>query len=124
MVFIDIEKAYDRIPRATLWRALAEELEIPQDIYEGILALYHDTQSQVRVGSALSAPFKVNTGVKQGCPASPLIFGLFFERVTAYLCEHAPTRLRQRCPYLAQLATCILLYADDVVLMTSSSERL
>ena len=40
LAFIDLEKAYDRLPRVTLWRVLAEELEVPEDIRTGIEAMY------------------------------------------------------------------------------------
>ena len=78
----------------------------------------------VRVGSAHSEPFPVTIGVKQGCPMSPCLFSLFFDRVSAYLQEHAPGRTRLRCPYLTALIICILLYADDVVLLASAPAQL
>ena len=63
-------------------------------------------------------------GVKQGCPASPRIFCLFFDRVRDYLAQHAPPSRRAHTPFLALLATFILLYADDVALIADSAERL
>lgn len=90
----------------------------------GLQALYFDTKSQVRANGELSAAFPVNSGVKQGCPASPLLFSMYFDRAHQYLLDHAPARLRARAPYLAMLATIILLYADDVALLASSPERL
>ena len=40
LAFIDLKKAYDQLPRATLWHILAEELEVLVDILTGIKALY------------------------------------------------------------------------------------
>ena len=59
----------------------------------------------------------VNSGVKQGCPASPSVFALFIDRVSLYLREHWPGL---KCPHLAAVALCILLYADDVALLADS----
>ena len=59
---------------------LAEELEVLVDIRTGIKALYYQTWSVV-LGGALSAAFDVNIGAKQGCPASPHVFSIFFDRV-------------------------------------------
>lgn len=33
------------------------------------------------VGAEHMEPIVLNKGVKQGCPASPLLFGLYFEQV-------------------------------------------
>ena len=78
----------------------------------------------VWVGGALFAAFDVNIGVKQGCPASPHVFCLFFDRVRDFIVAHAPPSHRAHTPYLALLATFILLYADDVALIVASWERL
>ena len=40
LAFLDLEKAYDWLPRVTLWRVLAAELEVPEPIRTGIEALY------------------------------------------------------------------------------------
>ena len=47
LAFIDLAKAYDWLPMATLWLMLAEELEVPDDGRIGIKALYYQTQSAV-----------------------------------------------------------------------------
>ena len=78
----------------------------------------------VRVGGSLSTAFDVNMGVKQGCPASPRVFCLLLDRVRDFLAAHAPPSWRAHTPFLALLATFILLYADDLVLIADSPERL
>ena len=124
LAFIDLEKAYDRLPRLTLWRVLAEELEVPADVRTGIEALYYQTRSVVWEGGAFSAAFDINIGVKQGCPASPRVFCLFFDRVRDFIAAHAPPSRRAHTPYLALLETFILLYADDFALIAASPDRL
>ena len=62
-------------------------------------------------------------GVKQGCPASPRVFCLL-DRVRDFIAVHAPCSRRAHTPFLALLATFILLYADDLVLIADSAERL
>ena len=32
VAFLDLEKAYDRVPRRRLWEVFAQELDIPPDI--------------------------------------------------------------------------------------------
>ena len=41
LTFINLQKAYDRVPRTTFWRVLAEELEVLADIRTGVEALYY-----------------------------------------------------------------------------------
>ena len=72
----------------------------------------------------MSAAFDINMGVKQGCPASPRVFCLFFGRVSDFIAAHAPPSWCAHTPFLALLATFILLYADDIVLIADSAERL
>lgn len=122
--FIDLAQAYDKVPRHKLWLVLGQELGVPPDLLWGLWALYQDTMQQVKVGPSLSAAYPVNTGVKQGCPASPLLFTLFFDRVSSWLRNPEGNRLRTRCPILTTLSVCLLMYADDVVLLAPGPARL
>ena len=124
LAFIDLEKAYDRIPRLTLWCVLAAELHIPSDICSGIEVLYNKIKQCERTRGQASASFKVNMGVKQGCPASPRVFTLLFDRVRDFITSHAPPGRHAYAPYLAMLASFILLYADDVALLTDTPDCL
>ena len=90
----------------------------------GIEALYFQTRSMVWVGGSISTAFDINMGVKQGCPASPRVFCVCLDRVRDFLAAHAPPSRRAHTPFLALLATFILLYADDLVLIADSPERL
>ena len=103
---------------------LAEELEVPEDIRIGIEALYFQTWSVVRAGGSMSTAFDVNMGVKQGCPASPRVFCLFLDRVLDFIAAYTSPSQRTHTHFLALLATFILLYADDLVLIADSAEWL
>ena len=78
----------------------------------------------VRAGGSISTAFDINIGVKQGCPASPHVFCLFLGRVRDFIAAHAPPSQRAHTLFLALLVTFILLYADDLILITDSEEWL
>jgi len=59
-----------------------------------------------------SAPFDSTMGVKQGCPMSPTLFGLYIDQLETHLQYHAQELQGQKVS--------ILLYADDIVLVSKS----
>lgn len=71
--FIDFEKAFDSIHRDSLWQIL-RHYGIPKKIVDIIKMLYIDFSAQVICGNELTDSFGVETGVKQGCVLSPLLF--------------------------------------------------
>jgi hypothetical protein len=117
--FIDFSKAYDRVDRGLLWKIL-EGCGLHGAMLHTVKAMYESVRMQVRAGAELGTPFNSGVGVKQGCPISPLLFGILIDRLEPYL--------EQRCPGSGtQLAGSIiraLLYADDVVLMNDSANGL
>ena len=62
-----------------------------------------------------SADLHPLTAVKQGCPVSPTLFGLYIDQLETHLQYHA-----QDAPELQGKKVSILLYADDIVLMSRS----
>ena len=72
----------------------------------------------------MSTAFDVNMGVKQGCPANPRVFCLFLDRVRDFIAADTSLSRCIHTPFLALLATFILLYADDLVLIADSAELL
>ena len=61
--------------------------------------------------------FECNIEVKQGCPASPLLFSLYLDELETLL-EDASEHID--CPRLAQLLIAILMFADDIALFSYS----
>ena len=80
IVFIDFKQAFDRLHRDSLWKIL-RHYGIPKKLVNIIQSLYKNFECRVIHNNELSEPFKVNTGVKQGCILSPLLFSLAIDWV-------------------------------------------
>ena len=71
MAFVDLEKAFDRVPRDVIWWAM-RKLGIDEWLVRLVQSMYKDVRSRVRVGSGYSEEFGVKVGVHQGSVLSPL----------------------------------------------------
>ena len=76
--FVDFRKAYDSVPRDLLWTKL-ERLGVHGWFLDGIKALYADVPMVVKTAHGQTASFQSVMGVKQGCPLSPTLFGLYLD---------------------------------------------
>ena len=101
MVFVDLEKAYDRVPRAVLWWALKEK-GIPGKYVQLIRAMYSRCSTQVRSTAGTTGTFNVAVGLHQGSALSPYLFVLIMDALTSDIQEEAPW---------------CMLFADDIVLV-------
>ena len=73
MTFVDFEKAFDSVDRDTIWK-LMSHYGIPHKFINITKKLYENCSCQVIHKGKLTSPFAVNTGVRQGCMLSPMIF--------------------------------------------------
>ena len=103
--FIDFSKAFDSIPRELLWARLAA-LGLPPSFLSAIQSYYSSCSFAVRTSNGLSDPFPSTAGVKQGCPLSPTLFGIYID----FIDEFFPKSHHD----------CYLLYADDIVIYCRS----
>ncbi len=77
--FVDLKKAFDTVPRDLLWQVL-EGLGISGRILECLRSMCHQEQACLHhPEEGLTPTFLCRIGVKQGCPLSPLLFGLFID---------------------------------------------
>ena len=58
MCFIDLEKAYDRIPRDEVWRCL-RELDVPEKYVKIIKETYIDATTRVKSTVGVTDSFRV-----------------------------------------------------------------
>nr|XP_014347369.1 PREDICTED: sorting nexin-29-like [Latimeria chalumnae] len=71
--FIDFEKAFDSVHHPALWKIMAN-YGIPKKFISIISELYERTQCCVKVDGDITDWFAIETGVRQGCILSPMLF--------------------------------------------------
>ena len=106
-VFVDLEKAYDKVPREEVWycmrkSGLAEKyVRIEQDMYD-------DSTTAVRCAVGVTEGFEVKVGLHQGSALSPCLFAMMMDRMTDEIREEAPWTT---------------MFADDIVISSESKEQ-
>ena len=81
LAFVDLEKAFDRVPRQVIWWAL-RKLRVEEWLVVLVQSMYNNVRSRVRVGDEYSEEFSVEVGVHQGSVLSPLIFIIVLEALS------------------------------------------
>ena len=81
MAFVDLEKAFDRVPRDVIWWALRKP-GTNEWLVRLVQSMYKDVRSRVRVGDGYSEEFGVGVGVHQGSVLSPLLFIIVLEALS------------------------------------------
>ena len=80
-VFVDLEKAFDRVPREVIRFALKRK-GVPEYFVNGVMPLYEGCKTAVSVDRELSSSFSVKVGVHQGSALSPLLFIMVMDVLT------------------------------------------
>ena len=108
MVFIDLEKAFDRVPRDLIWAAMRSH-DIPEAYVKIVMDMYESTTTQIKCAAGTSKTFNIKVGVHQGSALSPFLFNLVMDYLTKDLMN---------------LTLWAILYADDIVLISENAEQL
>ena len=92
MCFIDLQKAYDRVHRPTLWKILAR-IGVPHSMINLIAQLHDGSSAQVRINDTLSTSFPLNNGLKQGSVFAPCLYNIFMGAIM----KHVENVYSERC---------------------------
>jgi hypothetical protein len=104
MVFIDLEKAYDKEPRNIMWWALQKHkvstkyITLIKDMYDNVVTTLWTSDGDTN-------DFPINIGLHQGSALSPYLLVLVMDEVTRDIQDDIPW---------------CMLFTDDVVLVDES----
>ena len=76
LAFVDFSKFFDTINRDVLFYKLLK-YGVSGPVYKVIKSIYSTTKYRVRIDGHLSPNFLATSGVKQGCPMSPILSNIF-----------------------------------------------
>ena len=135
LIFIDLKKAYDSVPRAALWLILAKA-GLPDGLITIICSFHDGMEAVVATVGGTTQPVYVDNGLRQGCSLAPLLFNIFmWAMFSCWLkaiqsidgVDHAyrykldgKLMFRRRSDSPFHLTDCQ--FADDSVLMPSSRQ--
>ena len=86
VLFVDLRKAYDSVPRQALWKVLwkvPEKYGVPEKMLNVVKSFHEGMHAEVRVGSTVSDRFEVRSGLRQGCTLAPTLFNNYFSAMVA-----------------------------------------
>uniref|UniRef100_A0A8D9ADY8 Craniofacial development protein 2 n=1 Tax=Cacopsylla melanoneura TaxID=428564 RepID=A0A8D9ADY8_9HEMI len=113
LAFIDFEKAFDSIQRTVIWKVL-KDYGVPAKLVNIVKETYDEYECQVIHQNKLTDPFPVQTGVKQGCLLSPILFLMVLDKVMKKVNEERRRGIRWKLTEILEDID----YADDLCLLS------
>ena len=115
--FVDFAKAFDSVNYDALWHKLLA-YGVHGNMLRTIKSLYANLQNCVRVNGRLTDWFSQTAGVRQGDTLAPTLFALYINDLAMEI-----NTLSEGVPIDGECVS-VLMYADDVVLISESEEGL
>ncbi|KAK3538124.1 hypothetical protein QTP70_030294, partial [Hemibagrus guttatus] len=106
-VFVDLEKAYDRVPREELWYCMRKS-GVAEKYVRVVQDMYERSRTVVRCAVGQTEKFNVEVGLHQGSALSPFLFAIVMDQLSE--------EVRQESPWT-------MMFADDIVICSESREQ-
>ena len=88
-------------------------LHILEQLFTGYM---RRSKSKIITSDGISESFRSDIGVKQGCPLSPTLFGLYIDKLEEWLNLEGEDGV-----LMGKYVIRLLLYADDLILIAKST---
>ena len=99
-VFVNLEKAYDRVPQEELWYCMRKSGTVEKYV-RLVQDMYGESKIMVRRAVGTTESFKVKVELHQGSASSPFLFAVIMDRLT--------DKVKRKSPWM-------MLFADDIVI--------
>ena len=119
LVFLDWEKAFDRVKQDKLLESL-ERMGFPVKYIAAIRSFYSNPSFAVKIGQSESSWKKQSRGIRQGCPLSPYLFIILM----TVMFRDIHSELNMSRGRVQGIDYTDLLYADDTALITSNANAM
>ena len=116
--FVDFQKAFDSVWHEGLFRKL-ENLGINGNFLNLIRDIYKQTKCAIKINNKTTQFFNYNKGVLQGNPLSPILFNIFINEIFKKVQNTESMLTLDGTNYFNAL-----MYADDLILLSTSEEGL
>ena len=116
-IFVDFEKAFDRIDRSMLWNKL-NTLNVSSKMVKMLRSIYSEVKYYVKCDTELTNYFNCMNGVRQGCAVSPILFCFFLNDLKDFVTVDSHGIDLNMCRLF------LLLFADDLVMFADSKVEL
>ncbi|XP_023211510.1 uncharacterized protein LOC111614368 [Centruroides sculpturatus] len=117
IAWLDIRNAFGSVPHGTIVQCL-QWCGLHEESVDIITRLLQNCTTKIRAHNGYTNEIPIRSGVKQGCPLSPLLFNIVIETAVRGI------RNLQLGYALEGESIDILAYADDLVLVSSTAEGL
>ena len=115
LMFVDLQKAYDTVPRDLLWKKL-NNLGLGNPFVDILKSLYNQSFLVVSLNGMNTEKIYPQRGLKQGCPLSPLLFSLYISGLGKTIEQST-----EGVPIFGKIISG-LLFADDLVIISKSRD--
>jgi hypothetical protein len=122
VVKIDLSKAYDRVNWLYI-RMMLIHLGFGVAFTNWVMGCLTTVSFSILINGSASSFFKVDRGVRQGCPLSPLLFLLVVECLSRFLNEAKTTGNFRGIKISPGLHISHLLFVDDILIFCDGSRR-
>ncbi|KAL3688213.1 hypothetical protein R1sor_014522 [Riccia sorocarpa] len=119
---VDFEKAYDRVSHAYL-SAVLRQMDFHEDFIQLVIGLLKYGTTVVHTNGLFTKEFKLERGVRQGCPIALFLFALCTEPLMAMLRSYQESGILEGVKIPGGRQALYNLFADDTELSVKATEE-